>query len=115
MEAKWAHMRTIFWDLFILSCVYLDVSLVIAIVGEEINSAINFFYLISIPLGFFIVAGSSLIANRFVVKHFQGKKPFRFRQAINIFRGDKKMKPKEEKKPEKKQLNKPRASKGPDV
>jgi hypothetical protein len=81
----------IFWsDLFILSCIYLDVYLVLALAGTTVNPLLNMFIFISIPIAFFIVSGSALLANRFILRS-KTQKQFRFKETV-VFGAKKKPK-----------------------
>jgi hypothetical protein len=81
----------IFWsDLFILSCIYLDVYLVLALAGTTVNPLLNMFIFISIPIAFFTVSGSALLANRFILRS-KTQKQFRFKETV-VFGAKKKPK-----------------------
>jgi len=90
-------MRTIYLDLFLLSCVYLDVSLFLSLLGLALNPITNVFSFISIPVGFFIVSGSALLGNRLAVRSKAGK-PFRFKQSVVYVGAKKKEEPQIKKK-----------------
>jgi len=89
-------MRTIYLDLFLLSCIYLDVSLFLSLMGLVLNPFTNVFGFISVPVAFFIVSGSALLGNRLAVRS-KTQKPFRFRQSV-VFGAKKKNEPKVQKK-----------------
>jgi hypothetical protein len=74
-------MRTIYWDLFLLSCIYLDVSLFLSLMGLALNPFVNVFSFISIPVGFFIVSGSALVGHGLAVRS-KTQTPFRFKQSV---------------------------------
>ena len=80
-----------FWsDLFILSCIYLDVYLVLALLAATYDPTLNIFGFVAIPIGFFIVSGSALLGNRLMLQS-KSQKPFRFKQTI-VFGSKKKEK-----------------------
>ena len=95
------YVRSVSRDLFILSCVFLDASLVAALFFSYYSFKI--FYLISAPLGFLIVAGSIMIATRIERKrrrnpHFEFNLFgwLRFRSKMSEVEREKKKKAKDE-------------------
>jgi len=90
-------MRMFWSDLFILACIYLDVSLIIALFGASVDPLADMFGYVIIPVAFFIVSGSALFANRMVLRSKE-QRPFRFKEVV-VFGAKKKVeKPKVEKK-----------------
>jgi hypothetical protein len=73
-------MRSFWFDLFFLSCIYLDVGLVLLLVGDSLN-LLNAFSLITIPIAFFAVAGGGLLFNKFVPRG-STQSPVQFREVM---------------------------------
>jgi len=87
-----------FWsDLFILGCIYLDISLVLALLGTALHPFMDMLDFIIIPVAFFIVSGSALFANRMVLRSKE-QRPFRFKEVIVFGANKKSKKPSVEKK-----------------
>lgn len=73
-----------------LSCIYLDVYLVISLLGSSMLSSFNMFGLLVIPIALFIVSGSALLANRLILNN-RTQKGFKFKQTV-VFGAKKKEK-----------------------
>ncbi len=89
-------MRMFWSESFILACIYLDVSLVIALLGASVNPLADMFGFVIIPIAFFIVSGSALFANRMVLRSKE-QKPFRFKEVMVFGAKKKPARPKVEK------------------
>jgi hypothetical protein len=77
-------MLRLFWyDLFILSCIYLDVTLVIALLATSIHPFISMIGFLAVPVGFTIVSGSALLANQIILRN-KTQRPFQFKQTVVI-------------------------------
>ena len=74
-------MRMFWSDLFILACIYLDIYLALFLLSNSVNPLLNTFGLIVVPVVFFIVSGSALLANRLVLRN-KIQKQFQFRQVM---------------------------------
>ena len=67
----------LFWnDLFILACIYLDIGLVFFLMDISLHPLQNFVGLIVVPIGFFVISGSALVAKRLITES-QDDKPSR--------------------------------------
>ena len=66
-----------------MSCIYLDLSLVLSLVGLALNPFTNILNFDFVPIAFFIVSGSALLGNRLVVRSKTGK-GFKFKQSVVI-------------------------------
>jgi hypothetical protein len=76
-------MRLFWYDLFILSCIYLDVILVVALLGSSVHSFASMLSLLVVPVAFSLVSGSAFAANRLVTRSKE-QKPFRFKEVMVI-------------------------------
>ena len=74
-------MRTFWSDLFFLSCIYLNVSLVLLLVGVSLNLS-NVFSLLVIPIAFFAVAGGGVLFGKFRPSGGATQRPVQFRKVM---------------------------------
>ncbi len=78
-------MRIFWYDLFILSCLYLDVNLGLLLVENSLKPFGFQFGFLVIPVAFFIVSGSALLANR-MASMSKTQKHFRFKETMVVLR-----------------------------
>jgi hypothetical protein len=85
-------LRLFWYDLFILSCIYLDVILVLSLLGSSLHPFSIDFSLLVVPAAFCIIAGSALFTNQVILRE-KTQKPFRFKTMM-VVSGKKKANPK---------------------
>jgi len=76
-------MRLFWYDLFILSCIYLDAILALSLIESSFHSFSATLPILVVPVGFCIVAGSAFAANQILLRS-KTETPFRFREVMVI-------------------------------
>lgn len=76
-------LRLFWYDLFILSCIFMDAYLILALLAYSYKPGFDMFSFLVIPVSFFVVSGSALLANQFLLSS-RTQRPFRFNQTVVI-------------------------------